>query len=170
METWSWSLAWYGPLSSTTPFLCQCGRMKVTMMQRSRPLSRGCWAGSRTKFLTCQSQTSTRTGRMAKHWVLLLTAALQVSSLFWCPVFSLLVVLVAAFPMGGGFHCWARDWNEAFKKTKKVQRDQLQEAASCKLLGREKFWPEAECVIALWEAPHLSFVLGARDKGTNAGS
>lgn len=169
MGIWSWSLAWYGPLSSTTPFLCQCGRMKVMTMQRSRPLSRGFWAGSRTKFLTCQSQTSIRTGRMAKHWVLLWTAVLQVSPLFWWPMFSLLVIIVAALLMGGGSHCWAWDWNESFKKTKRVHRDQLQEAASCKLLGQEKFWPVAECVIALWGMPHLSFVLGARDKGTNAG-
>ena len=68
MATWSSSWAWCGRSSSTTPSPCPCGRMKETMMPRSRRQSRGCLGGFRTRSPTCPSPTSTRTGKMEKPW------------------------------------------------------------------------------------------------------
>lgn len=142
------------------------------MMQRSRPRSRGCWAGFRTKFLTCPSRTSTRTGRMAKRWGLWLTAVLQVSFALMVSVLllsllvpDLLLMKEGDFQRGAG-GCWA-----TARLLRKLESEEAScWAAHCRRPSQEKYWPRAECTTALLEVPPLSFVLGAWDEGTNAGS
>lgn len=48
--------------------------------QSQRHLNSVCWAGFNTKFLTCRSPTSARTGETGGRWELWWTAALQVQS------------------------------------------------------------------------------------------
>lgn len=138
------------------------------MMQRSRLPSKGCWAGFRTRSLTCPSQTSIKTGRMAKHSGLSLTAVLQVSPL----------VNVSLPPLlGAALLCMEGEVFRAVLKEGARLSGKLQsKEASCGKqhvindLAKRNTGLKQNGAIALLEVLHLSLVLGVRDKGTSAGS